>query len=214
MEDLITPPALLTCRTCGLLKSKTEFYTGNRKCKRCVQRRKQYLRKETKKTFNEHNIPETMVCSHCRVIKLSNEFSRDQGRKTGLHPSCKTCVNARANGTFTKFDRLRNLLYNSKERANKYKIPHDIKLDWLVEQFGHLTHCPVLDIELNWAKPNGVLCYDSPSIDKVVPELGYVKGNVMVVSVMANAMKSNASPEVLRKFCEFHLERLKQDSPR
>lgn len=30
-----------------------------------------------------------------------------------------------------------------------------------------------------------------PSIDRIVPELGYVKGNVAVISMKANRLKSN-----------------------
>jgi hypothetical protein len=33
------------------------------------------------------------------------------------------------------------------------------------------------------------------SIDKIVPALGYVKGNVIIVSNRANIIKNNATPE-------------------
>lgn len=38
---------------------------------------------------------------------------------------------------------------------------------------------------------------DSPTIDKIIPNLGYVKGNVWVISAKANRMKSNATVEEL-----------------
>jgi hypothetical protein len=38
-------------------------------------------------------------------------------------------------------------------------------------------------------------CPHSPSLDRRVPELGYVKGNVEVISMKANAIKSYAAPE-------------------
>jgi hypothetical protein len=40
----------------------------------------------------------------------------------------------------------------------------------------------------------------SPSLDKIIPSRGYVKGNVMVVSSKANLMKSDASVTELRDF--------------
>lgn len=34
---------------------------------------------------------------------------------------------------------------------------------------------------------------DSPSLDKFIPEKGYVRGNVAIISHRANVMKSNAT---------------------
>jgi hypothetical protein len=43
---------------------------------------------------------------------------------------------------------------------------------------------------------------NSPSLDRIIPELGYVKGNIMVISHKANTIKSNANIEELEKvFC-------------
>ena len=53
------------------------------------------------------------------------------------------------------------------------------------------THCPVLGIPLEVgtrrAKDN------SPSLDRVNPSKGYVRGNVEVISWRANRLKSDAS---------------------
>ena len=46
----------------------------------------------------------------------------------------------------------------------------------------------------------------SPSIDKRVPALGYVPGNLQVISMLANCMKRDASPEQLRQFATWALE--------
>ena len=59
------------------------------------------------------------------------------------------------------------------------------------------SHCPILGVELTHL---GGGRWNSPSIDKVVPELGYVKGNVRIISNLANTMKSDASKEQLKMF--------------
>jgi hypothetical protein len=46
----------------------------------------------------------------------------------------------------------------------------------------------------------------SPSLDKIDPEKGYVKGNVMWMSQLANAMKNNATKEELKQFANWVLK--------
>lgn len=59
--------------------------------------------------------------------------------------------------------------------------------------------CPLLGIPLQFAKGQPKL--NSPSVDCIDPTKGYVKGNVWVISKMANTMKSCASKSELRAFC-------------
>lgn len=73
----------------------------------------------------------------------------------------------------------------------KYKgIPFDL----CEEDFDIPAVCPVLGIPLMFAE-GGSPTDNSPSLDKFIPELGYVKGNVAVISMKANRMKSNATVE-------------------
>lgn len=57
-------------------------------------------------------------------------------------------------------------------------------------------HCPVLGIPLVVGR--GRIGLDSPTLDRINPSLGYVVGNVMVISNRANRLKSNASVAELR----------------
>lgn len=59
------------------------------------------------------------------------------------------------------------------------------------------THCPALGVELSYARGGG-LSPLAPSFDRIDPALGYVPGNVAIISFRANSIKQNASPEEIR----------------
>lgn len=51
---------------------------------------------------------------------------------------------------------------------------------------------------------------DSYSIDRLIPELGYVKGNVVVISYKANTIKNNATVDDLEKVLAWLKEKLNE----
>lgn len=56
-------------------------------------------------------------------------------------------------------------------------------------------YCPLLGVELKVADGQKVVKYNSPSLDRIDSSKGYIKGNVWVISMKANSMKSNSSFE-------------------
>ena len=89
----------------------------------------------------------------------------------------------------------------AKDRASKSNAPFDIAIEDIVTP----THCPYLGIPL--FKGDKKQTHNSPSLDRINPEKGYVKGNVEVISNKANAMKYNATPDELVKFAQEILRR-------
>lgn len=45
-------------------------------------------------------------------------------------------------------------------------------------------------------------CPVSPSLDKIIPSLGYAKGNIWVISYRANTIKNNCTFEEIQKLYE------------
>ena len=79
--------------------------------------------------------------------------------------------------------------YRSKRSGVPFNIDHcDIVIPAI---------CPVLGIPIRPAKGHGGHDDNSPSLDRIIPSLGYVKGNVRVISQRANLLKSNATVEEL-----------------
>lgn len=85
------------------------------------------------------------------------------------------------------------LYNNAKQRAKKYSLPFNITVEDIVVP----ENCPILGIPL--IIQTGCASDNSPSLDKIIPELGYVKGNIQVISHKANSIKNNASVQDLEK---------------
>lgn len=62
--------------------------------------------------------------------------------------------------------------------------------------------CPVFGSTLDYGRGKGRRPYESPSLDRLRPELGYVRGNVRVVCYRANQLRSDATLEELRRLYE------------
>lgn len=102
-------------------------------------------------------------------------------------------------------DTRKALLEAAQNRARTKGIALDIKYEDI-----HVPEvCPVLGIKLERGK--GRFRPTSPSLDRIDPQLGYVKGNVQVISNKANTMKSNASKEELIAFAKWVLATHKED---
>ena len=96
-------------------------------------------------------------------------------------------------------DYRRQMLQMAKGRAKKEGLPCNLES---IDDIPKPTHCPVLGIELViGTKRNGP---NSPSLDKIIPELGYVKGNIVVVSLRANQIKSDATIDELQAVAKFY----------
>lgn len=83
----------------------------------------------------------------------------------------------------------KRMLWAARTRAKAKNIPFSITEDDI-----HIPDvCPVFGIKL--VLNSGLYKDDSPSLDRINPVLGYVPGNVVVISLRANRIKNNATVE-------------------
>jgi hypothetical protein len=95
-----------------------------------------------------------------------------------------------------------HLVLYAQYRARRDGLPFDISVDTLHWP----SHCPVLGIELDYNKtPTGdrKIRTNSPTLDRHINELGYVIGNVNVISHKANRIKSDATAEELMRVARY-----------
>lgn len=89
--------------------------------------------------------------------------------------------------------------YRAKRDGTPFSLsPADIEIPDL---------CPVLGLRLE--RGRGRATPRSPSLDRLRPELGYVKGNVIVVSLRVNVLKRDASLEEMEALADFYARHLK-----
>ena len=93
-----------------------------------------------------------------------------------------------------------SMLMHAQKRAKTRGIPFNITEEYLRSIWPLSNCCPYLGTAFITA--SGGANNTSPSLDKITPDLGYVIGNVQIVSNFYNRMKQNSTPEQLKKFCE------------
>lgn len=84
-----------------------------------------------------------------------------------------------------------------RESAQKRGIEFNLTLEDLLE-IGRPKYCKYLELELDYAATS--ILPNSPSVNRIDPDLGYVKGNLEVISHKANSMLLNATRDELRLF--------------
>lgn len=133
-------------------------------------------------------------CRHC------GEESLRLNRHGNPSSVCHVCYNKQTNA-FKYRNRKTWMVQCAKLRAKRAGIPFNItEADIAIPKY-----CPVFGIKLELG--NRKAHANSPSIDRFIPELGYVKGNITIISHRANMLKSNATAAELRAVADW-LERM------
>ena len=145
----------------------------------------------------------TKICSKCGLEKNMEDFHRDAHGKQGRKSRCKSCIalymlnrknvpgvkeSLYQNGR--KYDRNNpeaRMANSARERAKASGIPCEItKQDIVIPEM-----CPILGIYLE--RGNRKAHDSAPSLDRIIPEVGYVLGNTNVISYRANRIKNDGT---------------------
>lgn len=137
-------------------------------------------------------------CPMCQRTKPFHLFAATTLNKSGLAPYCLSCVR-KSHRDLRRADIGPYLVRSARSRAKKSGIKFNLRRGDLIVP----THCPALGTPL--VIGDGVMTRNSPTIDRIDNRKGYVRGNVIVVSYLANAIKTDATPEQIRKVADFYL---------
>lgn len=151
------------------------------------------------KWIDENNI----ACSRCFEIKNKNyfPFSTSNSREGYYFSYCKECRSKQAKlNRLNSSDSFKERCSKIKKRAEQKNIEFNLDENYLKEIFiaqegrCFYTNC---DIDLSFGRG---LQSNSCSVDRVVSERGYIKGNVVLTTHRANTIKSNLTLEEMKKW--------------
>ena len=179
--------------------------------------------------FPRNPVTPTKACSTCREVKPLEEFHAQASKSDGRKAQCKACGCRRALAFYYQnkersaasrkryaskpenMAKLRErrarwrlakpvlaLLSLARIRSRRLGLPFDLTPSDVVIP----NVCPVLGIPLVWgASKRQSDC--SPTLDRVVPSVGYVRGNVNVISWRANRLKSDATADEIARLLNY-----------
>ena len=163
------------------------------------EKQKKYTQENRKKNLEKRINPLTKVLFKSGDQDINNEnryfIGYVSGQKTsdGFHGeswgSWDAYIRVRVGNTFNKL----------KRRASKKHLPVNVDIDFLVLILPKNMQCPILETKMIFGGKRS----NSPSIDRLNPKKGYTKGNVAWVSMLANTVKDNRTPNELRKIADW-----------
>lgn len=140
----------------------------------------------------------TLLCKGCQLNKDDSFFPLRKDRSNGTRrPYCTDCNRDIAKARYNNHKRnsyFKLKASRAKSRAQYLKVPFDLDADYLESIW--TDTCPVLGVVLHKYHKQGD--EDSAELDRNIPSLGYVRGNVTFLSRRANRSKQDLSLDEMR----------------
>jgi hypothetical protein len=180
------------------------------------------------KRFAEHGVK---FCSKCDEIKSLAFFNKNKSAKDGLQKYCTPChlemkrdgvkkkreadpetfARERRESAYLCYHRQKssdpvrlwasNAVRAARGRAKRKNIEVSLDQEFIISIAPEC--CPVLGIPLLYASDTNKKTDNSPTIDRLDPNVGYIPSNISVISEKANRGKSDASLDQLVRLLEY-----------
>lgn len=201
-ERTATLPLRPDCKLCGA-SLENNFYKGNRStCKSCIR--------ERVKKWADDNHEYVRECHRAKYLRKREDIRAKQRADY---------AEAKRTRNWKKYARTMNrpvefsMLYDARRRAKAKCVPCSIRAEDIVIP----ESCPILGIPLirNKSRDTNRSSWsdNSPSLDRIIPSLGYVPGNVCVVSMRANRIKTDATAHELEAIAAYIRSHTENETP-
>lgn len=176
-------------------------------CKKCLREEplSNFKKYSTKGTKDKKYI--SNICDECVSLQLAKRFQIWKTENPILYVKKYKRANAKLKDNPEKLMKYRDslkkkthlnvektILNAARSRARRSNLEFNLTLEDIVIP----EMCPILNIKISMSyvrHNNG-----SPSLDRIDNSKGYIKGNVRIISYLANAMKNSATLEQLILF--------------
>ena len=153
----------------------------------------------------------TKLCKFC-----GNQFTPKSAKGVYCKPMCGQNASKRRRA-FNIPGRCRELATGARNRAKAKSIPYNIDGEYILSLWEEQNGCcAVLGLPFNlsyseelqkgWSKK------DAPSLDRIVPEKGYTKGNIRLVWYQVNIAKGVYTDKEFYDMCYKALENLRKEA--
>ena len=172
----------------------------------------QSIRKKLQPMIEKDNL---WLCERCDTYKNKSLFIYDNNGKLRFR-FCKKCKHKLSTESThkTTISYIRNLIRHKKYQLKDSGVPFDIDADFCLDLWNRqLGRCFYTDVELTINNTNKTRHnHHSASLDKIIPELGYVKNNVVWCQQRINVMKNDATINEMKKWMPDWYRRLQTKS--
>ncbi len=137
----------------------------------------------------EATSPHHSLCSEGCKLESKRASYRKASKKWRKKPDSLS-IQVKQNKVWRAANPYKYRISSIKSRCNRLGIAFDLDDQWLADNTPEF--CPILGIKLDTGEANA-----RASVDRLVPEKGYVKSNCRVISMKANTLKNDATKEDL-----------------
>jgi len=208
MENIVTK----ICCQCGKEKPLEEFVKDNRRkdgrstlCKECKRKRdrERYQKIKNDPKFHAKKLEHQAKYRENHKDHI-NEYTIEYNNRPEVIERKAEWYQNKTNKRSIN-TKIQDMITRAKNRAVEKGLPFNITK----EDVEFTENCPLLNIPLNWN--GGPRDKNTPSLDKIIPEKGYIKGNIRIVSNLANMMKSYANFQELETFSKNIMNYMKNE---
>lgn len=192
----------LLCRHCrqSFLVSRPSRAAGRKYCSRTC-----YLAAVWAKRAEDDAVG-NKYCPRCKTTKHSTQFGPGRRQPDGLSGWCRSCraeserlrrlrpdnvARFRARYEQDIHFRAIEIVRRISKRARRYNLPFDLDVAWVEERLRGRCELTNLPFDFSPATRSGRSNAFTPSVDRIYPRDGYVRGNCRVVIYALNLALSD-----------------------
>jgi hypothetical protein len=199
------PAQMKTCTKCGERKALDAFSRNRRskggrdpRCKQCcAEYQRERMADPEKREAKNRRVRERMAAD---PEKREAKSRRERERRAD--PAVREALNRRVRERMAAAhtdERARRIFVakqawsTSRQRAKRTGVPHTVTRQHIIDLALQTDDCSCCGDRLDWMPKGGPTAADnSPSLDKLIPRLGYTDQTVEFICRRCNAMKSDA----------------------